>query len=143
MSILKIGRKIYYETETGNIIIDTGERQDAVIETTMEQDITFYTALSERNKNTFDVIKYPFGAYAKDFAESTGYRVNVETKELEFSYPVKGEPEAPQIFGPPLTEQIAVLKAENTLLKAQNQAISERTDFHEDLIADMAMMIYQ
>ena len=35
------------------------------------------------------------------------------------------------------------LQTENNLLKAQNQAISERADFHEDLITDMAMMIYQ
>ena len=35
------------------------------------------------------------------------------------------------------------LKNENVLLKAQNQALTERTDFHEELIAEMAMMVYQ
>ena len=34
------------------------------------------------------------------------------------------------------------LKAENTLLKAQNKALTDRTDFHEDLIAEMAMVVY-
>ena len=35
-----------------------------------------------------------------------------------------------------------LLKNENVLLKAQNQALTERTDFHEELIAEMAMMVY-
>ena len=35
-----------------------------------------------------------------------------------------------------------LLKKENTLLKAQNQALNEKTDFHEELIAEMAMLVY-
>lgn len=35
-----------------------------------------------------------------------------------------------------------ILKKENKLLKAQNQALNEKTDFHEELIAEMAMMVY-
>ena len=140
---MKIGKHIYYELVTGNVILETGERQGSVFPTTIEQEIANFTVLSERNRNTFDFLELPYGAHAQDFVGSNGYRVNPKTKKLEFSYPVPGEPEAPQVFGPPLTEQIEELKAENTLLKAQNQAIRERTDFHEDLIADMAMMIYQ
>ena len=140
---MKIGRKIFYDISNGNVIIDTGERNGSVTTTTIENDIKSYASLSERNRNTFDVLELPYGAHAQDFAECNGYRVNLDTAELEFSYPVPGDPEAPQVFGPPLTEQIEELRAENNLLKARNQAISERTDFHEDLIADMAMMIYQ
>ncbi|MFJ8268538.1 hypothetical protein [Peribacillus asahii] len=39
--------------------------------------------------------------------------------------------------------EIEILKQENTLLKAQNQALTDRTDFHEELIAEMAMLVYQ
>lgn len=39
-------------------------------------------------------------------------------------------------------KQIIQLQQENSLLKAQNQALSDRTDFHEELIAEMAMIIY-
>ena len=74
----QIGRKIFYELATGNIIVDTGERQGAVIATTIEQDIATFTALSERNRETFDVIELPFGYRAQDFAECVGYRVDVE-----------------------------------------------------------------
>lgn len=35
------------------------------------------------------------------------------------------------------------LKQENTLLKAQNQALTERADFIEDVVAEMAAQVYQ
>ncbi|MEH7389664.1 hypothetical protein [Bacillus sp. JJ1474] len=34
------------------------------------------------------------------------------------------------------------LQQDNILLKAQNQALIERTDFHEELIAELAMFVY-
>lgn len=110
---MKIGRKIYYDLSTGNVIIDTGERQGSVIPTTIDQDIETYKALSERNRDTFDVLELPYGAYSQDFAECNGYRVNPETKELEFSYPDPNNPEEPQEpqFIKPLSTQIA----ENTV----------------------------
>lgn len=40
-------------------------------------------------------------------------------------------------------EQMEKLEAENKLLKARNQALSERADFIEDLIAEIAMQVYQ
>lgn len=39
--------------------------------------------------------------------------------------------------------EIEVLQQENVLLKAQNQALADRTDFHEELIVELAMQIYQ
>jgi len=51
----------------------------------------------------------------------------------------------PELPGPELTlsEQVAELKQENTLLKAQNSALTERTEFIEDVIAEMAQQVYQ
>ncbi|PWA08668.1 hypothetical protein DCC39_14615 [Pueribacillus theae] len=103
---MKIGRRIYHEKETGNVIIDTGERQGYVIPTTVEQDIETYKALSERNRDTFDVIELEYGQYAQDFAECNGYRVNPGTKELEFSYPDPNEPEKPPVYQKPLSESV-------------------------------------
>lgn len=141
--MLYIGRKIFYELETGNIIVNTGERQGFVTPTTIEQDINSFASLSEPNRETFDYIELEYGQYAQDFAESTGYRVNPETRELEFSYPDPNEPEAPQEFRPPLSMEVEELKQENELLKAQNNAISERADFIEDVVAEMAIQVYQ
>jgi hypothetical protein len=38
--------------------------------------------------------------------------------------------------------EVEILIQENTLLKAQIQATTDRSDFHEELIAEMAMMVY-
>ncbi len=43
---------------------------------------------------------------------------------------------------PPEPTPIERLEEENKLLKAQSNALSERADFVEDLIAEMAMLIY-
>lgn len=137
-----IGRRIYYEILTGNVIVDISERKGSVIPTTVDEDIQAYKALSERNRETFDVIELEYGQYAQDFTECTGYQVNPETKELEFSYPDPNDPEEPQPYQPPLSEEVNELKQENQLLKAKNQVLVERTDFLEDLIAEMAMLVY-
>lgn len=40
------------------------------------------------------------------------------------------------------TAEMDLLEQENTLLKAQVQASADRSDFHEELIAEMAMLVY-
>ncbi|WP_106494863.1 hypothetical protein [Lentibacillus sp. Marseille-P4043] len=42
-----------------------------------------------------------------------------------------------------LLEENEQLKKDNELLKAQNKATSERADFIENVIAEMAMQVYQ
>lgn len=106
----KIGRRIFYDKLTGNVLTDTGERLGAVIETTVEQDIAVYAVLSERNRDTFDYIKLEYGQYAQDFAECNGFRVNPVTKVIEFSYPDPNIPEQPLVFQKPLSEQIKELE---------------------------------
>nr|WP_246439600.1 hypothetical protein [Bacillus benzoevorans] len=91
-------------------MLDTGERQGAVVPTTVDQDIAVYTVLSERNRETFDVIELAYGQFAQDFASCSGYRVNPETKTLEYSYPDPGVPEAEPVFQAPLSEQVNDLK---------------------------------
>lgn len=81
--------------------------------TTIEEDVRNFKILSERNRDTFDMVEFPLDQFIAEMNESNGYRVNPETKKLEFSYPVPGEPDAPQVFGPPLTEQIEELRQEN------------------------------
>lgn len=112
---MKIGRRVYFDKITGSIIIDTGDRQGSVLPTTVGQDILTYSALSERNRDTYDFIEFPFGAFAQDFAESDGYLVNPVTKELEFSYPDPNEPEAPPIYQKPLSVEVEELKQERAV----------------------------
>lgn len=110
---MKIGRKIYYDKATGDILVDIGERQGSVISTSEEQDIQNYKALSERNRETFDVIELEYGQYRQDFAECNGYRINPETKVLEFSYPDPNEEEPQEpVYQKPLSEEVEYLKTE-------------------------------
>lgn len=122
-------RRIFYDLTTGDKIHEIG-RNGSFTLPTIDQDIATYTALSERNRDTFDVLELPFGAYVQDFVECNGYRVNVELlatlsddrkgEALEFSYPDQNEPTAPQVFQKPLTIQLDELKLQ---LESAQEAI--------------------
>jgi hypothetical protein len=113
-------RRFYFDSK-GHIFFET----NVFGESTVEQEVIDFKALSERNRDTFNVLELEFGAYARDFAECNGYRVNPVTKELIFSYPDPNNPEAPQVFQKPLTEQIEVLKAEQSQLSADFQGLTD------------------
>lgn len=61
-----------------------------------------------------------------------------EYKSLVSHSAIRNNPNAKRLL-----QENEQLKHENQLLKAQNNALSERADFVEDLIAEMAMEIYQ
>jgi hypothetical protein len=103
---LQIGRRIYYELATGNVIQDTGERSGNVKETQISDDFASYNTLSERSPQTVGIIQLEFGQLSQDFMECNGYRVNPDTKTLEFTYPDPSVPPTPPIFQKPLTEQL-------------------------------------
>lgn len=113
----KIGTKIYFDKISGEVITIIGQRSGEVVETTLEQDISTYSALTIRNPETFDYIKLEYDQYSQDFAECIGYRVNPETKTLEFSYPDPNEPEAPQPYQAPLSEKVESLEQEKMILQ--------------------------
>lgn len=106
---MQVGRKIYYELATGDVILITPEKFDG-INTTKEQDFLMYEPLSIRNPNTVGVIELEYGQYASDFQTATSVRVDVETGELLFNYPV---------FSKPLSILIEQLRAENESLLQQ------------------------
>lgn len=132
---MEIGRRLYYDKKTGNIIVDTGERSGDVLETTQEQDFEVYKSLAERVPETVGVIELEYGQYRQDFIEGVLTRIDPETKDLMFSYPDPQEPGEPTPPQPALSKQV-------TLLKAQLQAQTDRADFIEDCIAEMATMLY-
>ncbi|QVY62999.1 hypothetical protein [Cytobacillus gottheilii] len=116
---MQIGRKVYYDKSTGNLIIDTGDRSGAVSATTFEQDVETYTSLSERNLETVDVIQLPFGAYAQDFREGRLIGVNLETKEPIFEYHNPESPDNPIVPAKPLSVQIEDLRLESAQSNAE------------------------
>ncbi|BDH60156.1 hypothetical protein MTP04_02860 [Lysinibacillus sp. PLM2] len=150
---MEIGRRVYYDVATGNFILDTGERAGLVVVTTIDQDISTFKELSERNRESFDVIELEYGQLTQDFMESTSIHVNLEKlstltageewKAIEFSYPDPNIPpdEQEPIYIAPLSEKVTKLEQENILLKAQNQALTDRTDFHEDVLTEIILTI--
>ena len=109
-----IGRKIYYELQTGDVILVTPEKQSG-IQTTKEQDFAMYEVLSIRNPEQVGVIQLEYGQYRRDFEIcDSNVRVDLETGELRFSYPV---------FEPPLSVKLEQLEAENSAIKQENTDI--------------------
>lgn len=112
---MKVPIRIYYDKQNGKVLQMIGGFEDPWLTTyeSVDEQIAKDVVLSTRVRDSYDVIELPFGAYAQDFAECNGYRVNPETKELEFSYPDPNEPEAPSVFRPPLSEEVERLKQED------------------------------
>lgn len=92
--IKQIGTKIYYCNVTGNVIKIIGDIQGFVRETTFDEDYEIFEELKERDKKSVGLIQLKFGEYSNLAENSTGVKVNVDTKELEFTY--EPLPEAPQ-----------------------------------------------
>ena len=120
-----LGKRIYYLKVDGRVILDTGEAEGWVNPTTIEDDWRIYTELSKYNKSEVDYIELKWGEFKTEFAECTSYRVNVETKTLEFDYtPVPEPPDVPHT--PTVHERLDAL---------------EKTNEEQDLlISELAMM---
>ena len=82
----QIGRRIYYDKATGNVLLDTGEMQGsdgALKETTVDQDFESYTVLSERNADTVGVIQLEYGDLSDKFSTCTGYYVDITKSPID------------------------------------------------------------
>lgn len=120
-----IGKRIYYLKVDGRVVLDTGEAEGWVNPTTSEDDWRIYSDLQKYNKTEVDYIELQFGEFKTEFAECTSYKVNVDTKTLEFDYTPKPEP--PDVpHTPTVHERLDAL---------------EKTNEEQDLlISELAMM---
>ena len=117
--IKQIGTKIYYCLFTGNVIKIIGDCQGYVKETTFDEDYEIYTELKERDKSSIGLLTFKYGEYPKLSQSSTGVMVNLETKELIFSYDeLPQEPQEPTELKI-IQEKISILEAENKILKQE------------------------
>ena len=64
---MKRARKIYYDLATGNKILEIGESEGSLRETTLDEDFISFKELSERVKSTVGVIQLNYGQYADKF----------------------------------------------------------------------------
>lgn len=130
----QIGTKLYYCLLTGNVIKIIGDCQGYVRETTFDEDYEIYTELKEREKSSIGLLQFNYGEYPKLSKGSTGVMVNLETKELIFSYEeLPQEPTEIEI----IQEKISILEAENETLK---QELSITQDAVNELIFNFLNM---
>jgi hypothetical protein len=103
--------RAYYDKLTGNGLLWYAFTNELYRIPTFEEDYQSFIDLSKRNADTIGWIDFENGEYYQDFMQSNGFRVNPETKEIEFSYPDPNatEPQEP-VYQKPLTEQIEELE---------------------------------
>lgn len=96
-----IARRIYFLKENGNVILRTNEGEGHLKELTPEDDWKIYSELKKYDKEAVDYIQLEYKQYTTEFAECTGYYVDINTKEIIFEYgekpPVPGTPITPNI----------------------------------------------
>ena len=129
--IKQIGTKLYYCLLTGNVIKIIGDMQGYVRETTFDEDIEIYSELKEREKSSIRLLTFNYGEYPKLSKGSTGVMVNLETKELIFSYEELPTPPQEPTEIEIIQEKISILEAENETLK---QELSITQDAVNELI---------
>ena len=141
---MKIGRRIYYDLNTGNVLLNTGERRGNIKPTTINEDFQLYSVLLKYNKDSVGVIELEYGEYSQDFKECNGYRVNLDTKQLEFSYPTDGTTTEEHIFQEPLSDQVKSLESENATLLLENanqeQRINDLETENATILLELAEM---
>ena len=113
-----LGRKIYYELDTGDVILIVPEKHgiDAT-NTTKEQDFQLYTVLQARNPESVGVIQLEYGQMRGDFELANSVKVDPITKAITFNFPV---------FDKPVAQTMKDLQAENNNLKNENLQLAER-----------------
>ncbi len=130
---IMIGRKIYYELATGDVILIVPEKHGRnAINTTKEQDFQMYDVLTARNPETVGMIQLEYGQYQGEFQSARSVKVDLETNELLFEYPE---------YVPPITEQVNQLKIKNATLEAENTDLKNRLKEAEQAILELSTII--
>ena len=80
---MEIGAKIYFEKNTGNVILNTGDMQGFVVESTTEQDFENYEELKKYSKDSVGKIQLEYGELDRLLEENkaNSYKVDVSGKE--------------------------------------------------------------
>ncbi|MUG68631.1 hypothetical protein GNP94_21915 [Paenibacillus campinasensis] len=105
--MFQVGRMIFYDKATGQVLITTPSQWAPSVYEDPEDLIPLYPVLRDRDRDSFDVIKLEYGQLDREFERSVSWRVNTATKQIEFLYPDDlNEPEAPPVYRKPLTQEV-------------------------------------
>lgn len=101
-------RRLFYDLSTGNCIVSYSIDEKIFNVPTVDNDFNAYLDLSTRNKSSVGVIEFYNQEFEEDFISSNGVKVNLQTNELEFSYPTEGTQQP--VYQKPLSEQVKELQ---------------------------------
>ncbi len=79
---MQIGRRIYFDMSTGDIILNTGERIGDVRETSKEEDFMVYPQLIRKDPTKIDFLQLFYGERASEFSTMGSMHVDPATKTL-------------------------------------------------------------
>ena len=132
--IKQIGTKIYYCNITGNVIKIIGDMQGYVKETSFDEDIEIYTELKERDKDTIGLLQFSYGEYPILSKGSTGVMVDLETKELIFSYEELPIP-------PQEPTEIELMQDRISILEGENENLKQELALTQDAVNEILFMM--
>ncbi|MBN7573664.1 MULTISPECIES: hypothetical protein [Clostridium] len=92
----QIQSKIYYDINTGQVLVITPEMQGSVEKTTKEQDIEMYPQLKDKSIDEIDFIELEYGTLDETFKNIKSYSVDVENKKFNPIYLTQEELDAIQ-----------------------------------------------
>jgi hypothetical protein len=73
--MIQIGRKIYFDKLTGNVLTDTGERMGNVRTTTLDGDFAAFSQLQSKDPSTVGVIQLGYGERVDEFMNMGSMKV--------------------------------------------------------------------
>ena len=126
----QIGTKVYYCLLTGNAIKIIGDMQGYVKETTFDEDCEIYAELKERDKDTIGLLQFEYGEYLKLSKGSTGVMVDLDTKELIFSYEELPTP-------PQEPTEIEIIQDKISILEAENETLKQELSITQDAVNEL------
>ena len=132
--IKQLGTKIYYCLLTGNVIKVIDDMMGYVKETTFNEDIEIYTELKERDIESIGLLQFEYGEYPKLSQNASGVIVDLETKELIFSYEELPTP-------PQEPTEIEILANKISILECENKALKEELTQIQTSIASLTSLI--
>lgn len=120
---MDIGKRVYFDIKTGEVILNTGERSGSVIPLTPQEEIPLYKVLADRVEGTYSWIDFTYGAHREE--ESLGgiiSRIDLLTKKPIFKYPdnTGGTVETPE-------NPFDTIRELKTRLDLQDQYLAELT----------------
>jgi len=123
-AIMQIGRKIYYNKTTGEVVWDKGEMSGGVRETTFEEDKAI---MPEIESADIVLMTLPYGDKKEEFRVCGGFTVDHKTQKITFKER-KIEVEK---------TEIEILQEENTALKAEKATLLQTIAAKEKEISDL------